>query len=51
MESGSTGGGSDSVLRNAVTGEEIGVASSDGLDFSAMLEYGRTRRRADAARG
>src|SRR6476646_5894460 len=37
-----TGAGSGSVLRNAVTGEEIGVASSEGLDFEAMLDYGRT---------
>jgi len=37
-----TGSGSGSMLRNAVTGEEIGVASSEGLDFEAMLDYGRT---------
>jgi oxepin-CoA hydrolase/3-oxo-5,6-dehydrosuberyl-CoA semialdehyde dehydrogenase len=35
------GAGSGTTLRNAVTGEEIGVASSDGLDFEAMLEHGR----------
>jgi oxepin-CoA hydrolase/3-oxo-5,6-dehydrosuberyl-CoA semialdehyde dehydrogenase len=29
-------------LYNAVTGEEVAVASSEGLDFKAMLEYGRT---------
>ena len=36
------GTGKGAVLYNAVTGEEIGVASSDGLDFRAMLEHGRT---------
>ena len=36
------GKGKGSSLYHAVTGEEVGVASSDGLDFKAMLEYGRT---------
>ena len=36
------GAGSGSVLRNAVTGEEVAVATSEGLDFKAMLEHGRT---------
>ena len=35
---------------DAVTGEKIAEATSEGLDFKAMLEYGRTRRRAGAAR-
>jgi len=36
------GNGSGSGLYNAVTGDEIGRASTEGLDFAAMLEYGRT---------
>ncbi len=36
------GSGTGAPLFNAVTGAEIGVASSEGLDFNAMLEYGRT---------
>jgi oxepin-CoA hydrolase / 3-oxo-5,6-dehydrosuberyl-CoA semialdehyde dehydrogenase len=36
---GGTGGGV--TLLNAVTGEPVGVASSEGLDFRGMLEYGR----------
>ena len=36
------GTGAGTQLYNAVTGAEIGVASSDGLDFKAMLDYGRT---------
>ncbi|MDB4898829.1 MAG: phenylacetic acid degradation protein paaN, partial [Gemmatimonadetes bacterium] len=36
------GGGKGTALYNAVTGAEVAVASSDGLDFKAMLEYGRT---------
>ena len=35
-----TGKGAD--LFHAVTGEKIGEASSEGLDFKAMVEYGRT---------
>ncbi|HVZ76784.1 MAG TPA: aldehyde dehydrogenase family protein, partial [Gemmatimonadaceae bacterium] len=34
-----TGAGTD--LFNAVTGEKIGEASSEGLDFKAMVEYAR----------
>jgi oxepin-CoA hydrolase/3-oxo-5,6-dehydrosuberyl-CoA semialdehyde dehydrogenase len=30
------------TLYNAVTGAEVAVASSEGLDFKAMLEHGRT---------
>lgn len=36
------GGGKGTTLYHAVTGAEVGVASSEGLDFKAMLEYGRT---------
>src|SRR5215217_2646545 len=36
-----TGGGTGAALYNAVTGEQIGIASSEGLDFAAMLEHGR----------
>ena len=37
-----TGGtGPGVTLLNAVTGEPVGVASSEGLDFRGMLEYGR----------
>jgi oxepin-CoA hydrolase/3-oxo-5,6-dehydrosuberyl-CoA semialdehyde dehydrogenase len=36
------GGGVGTPLHDAVTGEEIGVASSEGLDFAAMLDFGRT---------
>ena len=36
------GKGKGTSLFNAVTGAEVAVASSDGLDFKAMLEYGRT---------
>lgn len=37
-----TGGGVPSTLYHAVTGEPVATASSEGLDFGAMLEYGRT---------
>ena len=36
------GSGSGTPLIHAVTGEQLGTASSMGLDFNAMLEYGRT---------
>jgi oxepin-CoA hydrolase/3-oxo-5,6-dehydrosuberyl-CoA semialdehyde dehydrogenase len=37
-----TGGtGAGVTLLNAVTGEPVGVASSEGLDFKGMLDYGR----------
>ena len=37
-----TGGtGAGVTLLHAVTGEPVGVASSEGLDFRGMLEYGR----------
>ena len=35
------GKGTGTSLYHAVTGEEVAVASSDGLDFKAMLDYGR----------
>lgn len=36
-----TGDGKGQVLLNAVTGETIGYASTKGLDFNSILEYGR----------
>lgn len=36
-----TGDGDGQPLFNAVTGEVIGTASTQGLDFAAMLDYGR----------
>jgi oxepin-CoA hydrolase / 3-oxo-5,6-dehydrosuberyl-CoA semialdehyde dehydrogenase len=36
------GTGKGTTLYNAVTGADVAVASSEGLDFKAMLEYGRT---------
>lgn len=35
------GEGVETDLYNAITGEKIGEASSKGLDFAAMMEYGR----------
>jgi len=35
------GAGAGTPLVHAVTGEEVARATSDGLDFGAMLEYGR----------
>src|SRR3954464_8531737 len=37
-----SGTGKGTTLYDAVTGDEIGVASSEGLDFAAMLDFGRT---------
>src|SRR5438094_6609654 len=37
-----TGDGNGQVLRDAVTGEEIAIATTDGLDFATILDYGRT---------
>ncbi len=37
-----TGTGAGTPLYHAVTGAEVASASSEGLDFTAMLEYGRT---------
>lgn len=36
-----TGDGDGQVLHNAVTGEEIALATTKGFDFSSILEYGR----------
>ncbi len=36
------GSGTGTTLYHAVTGAEVAVASSEGLDFKAMLQYGRT---------
>jgi oxepin-CoA hydrolase/3-oxo-5,6-dehydrosuberyl-CoA semialdehyde dehydrogenase len=36
-----TGDGDGQVLYDAVTGSEIAIATSEGLDFSAALSYGR----------
>ncbi len=36
------GSGKGAMLYNAVSGDEVAVASSEGLDFKAMLEHGRT---------
>lgn len=35
------GDGVETNLYNAITGEKIGEASSAGLDFAAMMQYGR----------
>jgi oxepin-CoA hydrolase / 3-oxo-5,6-dehydrosuberyl-CoA semialdehyde dehydrogenase len=37
------GSGAGQTLYNAITGAEIGIASSAGLDFSMILEYARTK--------
>jgi len=37
-----TGDGDGQTLYNAVTGETIAVASTKGLDFKSVLEYGRS---------
>ncbi len=36
------GTGAGTTLHHAVTGEAIGIASSEGLNFKAMLAHGRT---------
>lgn len=36
------GTGKGTPLYNALTGEEVAVAGSEGIDFKAMLEYART---------
>src|SRR5689334_8949310 len=36
------GDGDGQQLYNAVTGEAIAVATTEGLDFNSILEYGRT---------
>lgn len=37
-----TGDGDGQVLYDAVTGEAVATASTKGLDFASILEYGRT---------
>ena len=37
----SKGDGTGTMLYDAIDGAEIATASSKGLDFEAMLEYGR----------
>jgi len=37
-----TGDGEGQLLYNAVTGEPVAAASTTGLDFKSILEYGRT---------
>ena len=36
------GSGKGTPLFNAITGEEVAIAGSEGLDFKAMLDYART---------
>lgn len=36
-----TGDGEGAALFNAITGEKLGTANSAGLDFGAMMKYGR----------
>src|SRR5437868_5923075 len=36
-----SGEGEGQMLRNAVNGNEIAIATSRGLDFKSVLEYGR----------
>jgi oxepin-CoA hydrolase/3-oxo-5,6-dehydrosuberyl-CoA semialdehyde dehydrogenase len=36
------GDGVEATMFNAITGDEIGTASSKGIDFEAVLNYGRT---------
>src|ERR1700730_12112281 len=36
-----TGDGDGQILHNAVTGEEIVLATTEGLDFFSILDYGR----------
>jgi oxepin-CoA hydrolase/3-oxo-5,6-dehydrosuberyl-CoA semialdehyde dehydrogenase len=38
-----SGSGKGRVLHHAVTGEEIAACSSEGLDFAAMLQWGRDK--------
>ena len=35
------GDGEGTALFNAITGEQIGTATSKGLDFSEMMDYAR----------
>src|SRR5215831_17813464 len=36
-----TGDGDGQILHNAVTGDPIAIASTEGLDFASILNYGR----------
>ncbi|TAF35473.1 MAG: phenylacetic acid degradation bifunctional protein PaaZ [Cytophagales bacterium] len=36
-----SGNGSDATMHNAITGEPIAQTSTQGIDFKAMLEFGR----------
>ena len=36
-----TGDGDGQVLYDAVTGDEIAISSTEGLDFASILDYGR----------
>lgn len=37
------GEGEELLARDAITGDEIGIVSSKGLDYEAILEYGRKK--------
>ena len=37
------GEGVEFTAVNAITGAEVGTVSSKGLDYTAILEYGRTK--------
>ncbi len=37
-----SGDGEGFALHNAITGEQLGTCSSEGLDYAAILDYGRT---------
>lgn len=37
------GEGTETTVYDAITGETIGIASSKGIDFSEVLQYGRTK--------
>lgn len=38
-----TGDGDGVLLENAITGEQIGTCSSEGLDYAAMMEYAKQK--------
>lgn len=37
------GTGEEYIARNSVTGQDIGIVSSQGIDFAEVLHYGRTK--------
>lgn len=37
------GEGEELIARDAITGEDIGIVSSQGLDYASILEYGREK--------